>query len=134
MLILKKSLAIVATIIFGLISALLILEIGLWLVPDTMWKGWVSKNPTRYLLFQTDENIGWVHIPNAEANWQGYKEYNVDIKINSLGLRDYERTYAKPPNTFRILVLGDFFTEGMQVDLAQTFPPQLQACPTGRAS
>jgi len=133
-LILKKFLAIVATIIFGLILALLILELGLWLVPDAMWKGWVSKNPTRYLLFQTDENIGWVHLPNTEANWQGYNEYNIDVKINSLGLRDYERTYAKPPGTFRILILGDSFTEGMQVDLAQTFPARLQACLVGRAS
>ena len=132
--ILKKFLAIVATIIFGIISALLILELGLWLVPDAIWKGLVSKNSTRYLLFQTDKNIGWVHIPNAETNWQGYNEYNVDIRINSLGLRDYERTYAKPPGTFRILVLGDSFTEGMQVDLAQTFPTRLQACLVGRAS
>jgi lysophospholipase L1-like esterase len=133
-LILKKFLAILATIIFGFILALFILELGLWLVPDAIWKGRVSKNPTRYQLFETDKNIGWVHVPNAEADWEGYGEYNVDIKINSLGLRDYEHTYAKPPGTFRILILGDSFTEGMQVDLAQTFPPQLQACLAGRAS
>jgi lysophospholipase L1-like esterase len=133
-LILKKILATLATIIFGLILALFILELGLWLVPDAIWKGQVSKNPTRYRLFQTDKNIGWTHVPNAQSNWEGYGEYNVDITINSLGLRDYEHTYAKPPGTFRILILGDSFTEGMQVDLAQTFPPQLQTCLAGRVS
>ena len=65
MLILKKFLAILATIIFGIISALLILEIGLWLVPDAMWKGLVSKNPTRYLLYQTDKNS------NCRLKWKG---------------------------------------------------------------
>lgn len=129
---LKRILALIATVIFGFILALLLLEIGLWLVPDAIWKGWISKNPTRYLLYQTDKNIGWIHLPNAETNWQGFGEFNVDVKINSLGLRDYERSYTKPANTFRILVLGDSFAEAIQLPLAQIFPVQLENCLTGK--
>jgi lysophospholipase L1-like esterase len=46
--------------------------------------------------------------------------------INSHGFRDYERTHEKPPNTFRILVLGDSYVEALQVALADSFPALLE--------
>ncbi|MBI1879929.1 MAG: hypothetical protein HYR94_17195 [Chloroflexi bacterium] len=131
---LKKLLARLATIILGILLGILLLELGLHLIPAKMWKGLVSKSPARYALFQTDKNIGWVHTPNAEADWEGYGEFKVKVKINSLGLRDYERTYQKPAGTFRILLLGDSLTEGAQVDLKHTFPVELQTCLDERAS
>lgn len=124
----KRAFTRLATIIFGIILSLLILEIGLHLIPSAIWKGLISKSPTRYILFKTDKNIGWVHVPNAEANWQGTGEYNVDVKMNALGLRDRERTYQKPADTFRILVLGDSFAEGTQVPLEQLFSIKLEKC------
>jgi hypothetical protein len=131
---LKNFLAMLATIFFGLVLAVLILEIGLRLVPEAIWKRLIVDSPTRYLLYQTDRNIGWVHIPNAEITWQGQGEFKATVKINSLGLRDYEHTYAKPSGTFRILILGDSFAEGIQVDLTKTLSTQLQACLADRAS
>jgi lysophospholipase L1-like esterase len=48
------------------------------------------------------------HRPNAEAFLMG-----VNVKINALGLRDRaEITKAKPPATYRIVVLGDSTTLG----------------------
>ena len=39
------------------------------------------------------ENLPFHHRPNKEGSF-----YGVDIKINSLGLRDYEYSIEKPPN------------------------------------
>jgi len=121
-------------IIGGIVLAVILIEIGLHIVPEAIWKGLISKNPTRFILYKTDKDIGWVHVPNARTTWQGTGEYNVHVQINSLGLRDREHTYDKPPGTFRILVLGDSFTEGIEVPLEQVFPVRLEECLDERVS
>lgn len=54
------------------------------------------------------------------------KEWDVEFKVNSLGLRDYEYTKEKPQGVFRILMLGDSFTEGYGVELEEIFPKLLE--------
>src|SRR4029078_8121917 len=52
--------------------------------------------------------------------------------INSAGLRDREHPYAKPPNTFRIAVVGDSYPEAFPVEMQDAFwvlmEKQLQEC------
>ncbi len=48
------------------------------------------------------------------------------VHINSLGLRGSESTEAKPPGTYRILVLGDSFAFGHGVTDADSFPAQTE--------
>lgn len=55
--------------------------------------------------------------PNFSGKMVG--EYNVDIKINSDGLRDYEHDLTS--DNFRILALGDSFAFGQGVDIDNTF-------------
>jgi lysophospholipase L1-like esterase len=69
---------------------------------------------------QPNPVLGWSHIPDKEGYWT-VGERRIHIKINSLGLRDREYTYNKGKGVFRILVLGDSFTEGFQVPLEDTF-------------
>lgn len=57
-----------------------------------------------------DEEIGHRHRPNASAHLMG-----VDVQTNSLGLRDSEVTIPAPPDTTRIVVLGDSLTFGWGV-------------------
>jgi lysophospholipase L1-like esterase len=130
----KGVLSRLVMVIGGIVLALILIEIGLRIVPEAIWKGLISKNPTRFILYKTDKDIGWVHVPNARTTWQGTGEYNVFVQINSLGLRDREHTYEKPPGTFRILVLGDSFTEGIEVPLEQVFPVRLEECLDERVS
>ena len=62
---------------------------------------------------------GFFHVPNY-VGWQRSTEYFAWVRFNRLGLRDPRASYAKPPNTFRILLLGDSFMEAVQVDQSQT--------------
>lgn len=57
-----------------------------------------------------------VHVPSASARLM-----NVNVSINSNGLRDREIPYEKPADTYRILCLGDSVTLGWGVNLDETF-------------
>lgn len=53
-------------------------------------------------------------------------EFDVAVRINSKGLRDAERPYAKPPGARRLLMIGDSFTFGYGVEESQRFASLLQ--------
>jgi hypothetical protein len=78
----------------------------------------------RPLVWQPHPQFGWWHIPGARAHWT--EEGDGRIVINSLGMRDEERTVRKPAGVFRIAVFGDSMTEGVQVNPDQTFTQVLQ--------
>ena len=59
--------------------------------------------------------------PGHRANRGG-----VEFSINAIGLKDREYPPGKPPGTYRILMLGDSFTEGFGLPAAQTMPKQLE--------
>lgn len=68
-----------------------------------------------------DPLIGHQHRPNRKAHLMG-----VDVATNSHGLRDYEYRYERTPDTLRIVMLGDSFTEGWGVAFADTFSKRLE--------
>lgn len=55
------------------------------------------------------------------------KEFRSVYLINSFGIRDKEYTFERLPQTFRILVFGDSFTEGYGVNIEDTFSKHLEA-------
>ena len=67
---------------------------------------------------------GVTRIPNAY--YRHTKEGYSEGYYNSHGFRDYERAYKKPPDTFRIMVLGDSYVEALEVALADAFPALLE--------
>ena len=67
---------------------------------------------------------GTTYVPGAY--YRHTKEGYSEGYINSHGFRDYERTYEKPANTFRILVLGNSYVEALQVSLKNAFPALLE--------
>ena len=60
--------------------------------------------------------------PSYTANRRG-----VEFRINALGLKDREYPPGKPPGVYRVLMLGDSFTEGFGLPVAQTMPKQVEA-------
>ncbi|MGA9997760.1 MAG: SGNH/GDSL hydrolase family protein [Pyrinomonadaceae bacterium] len=106
-------------LVAGLICGLLIAEIFLRVI------GFRNLN-----LYITDPYVGFTLRPGAEGLWRG--EGTTYIKINSEGLRDREHSKQKPPNTLRIAVLGDSFTEALDVEMQDAWwaimEQRLQGC------
>jgi lysophospholipase L1-like esterase len=69
----------------------------------------------------TNPEIGHRNRPNVDIQLMG-----VNVKTESHGLRDPERSPQKPPGTYRIMVLGDSITFGWGVPYEQTFPRLLE--------
>ena len=82
----------------------------------------VDSAPTGF--HTSDPNLGWKLKPGASGEWNG--EGASLVQVNSEGLRDREHTKAKPPNTLRVAVLGDSFTEAIHVPVEQTFWSKLE--------
>jgi len=76
------------------------------------------------LVWHPDPVLGWWHIPESSTHWTS--EGDGWVHINSLGIRDPERVRDKPAGAFRIAVFGDSMTEGVQVNLDQTFTQLLE--------
>ncbi len=66
-----------------------------------------------------DRYRGWALRPGA-AGWNT-REGDAYVRINHEGFRGPETSFTKPPDTIRIAVLGDSFTEGQQVAEDKTF-------------
>lgn len=108
---------------FSILFSVLLLEGGvrlLRLAPPAEGTGWFWRVP--------DPQTGWSLQPGASGRWfNPQMEYDVDIAINSDGLRDLQReTLDKPAGVFRILLLGDSYVEGLRVPLEETFGKVLE--------
>lgn len=62
-----------------------------------------------------------MNVPNVHY-WQTTPETRIQVRMNAQGIRaDREYTYQKPENTCRIVLLGDSFFVGYEVDLKDSF-------------
>ena len=106
-------------ILIGVFGGFLIAEAGLRLM-NISYPVFHGFDPVR----------GRVLEPGMEG-WFRY-EGNAYVKINSAGFRDVEHPIEKPRGTYRILILGDSYTEARQVSLENTFgrkvEHELQSC------
>jgi hypothetical protein len=75
-------------------------------------------------LFTSDGARGYAWRPRAEG-WAVVEGENY-VRINSDGLRDRERSLAKPPRTLRIAVIGSSEVAAQQVPLEKTFESVLE--------
>ena len=61
-----------------------------------------------------------------EYDENGALVYDHQVRFNSQGWRGEAVPYDKPDDVYRILIIGDSFVEGVQVDYPQTFGALLQ--------
>lgn len=79
------------------------------------------------LFYRPDPQVGHRLIPGAAGVFNSPADGGARrVQISSQGLRDQEYTLAKPAGTRRILILGDSYCEGLQVELAETFQAVLE--------
>jgi len=115
---------------FGLLVGLLLVEVMLRTLGPRLP---VVNSLISIATFQTYHPIyGFFHRPGA-SGWIETPEYTSYVSINAHGLRDREIEPAKPPGTFRVLMLGDSFVEGAQVPLEDTVARRLEGLLASRA-
>ena len=105
--ILKKAGLALSAIVFSLIIVFAALELFLR----------ISGSNTLHGLYRSHLTRRYQHIPFAD---------NGTYQINSKGLRDYEYSYRKSGNAFRVICLGDSITFGQGVTLEDTYIKQLE--------
>jgi hypothetical protein len=80
--------------------------------------------------YQPDAQLGWALRPGAAGWFTG--EGRAWVQVNAEGRRDRGALLDKPDNVYRIAVLGDSYSEAMQVDREQAYwallPERLAAC------
>ncbi len=102
----------------SVLVTLLLLEIGIRIVKPQDLEFWDSHQFRRV---QSAAPHFVENIPNSHANFIG-----VPVAINSDGLRGREINTPKPPQTFRILAVGDSVTFGYGVREEDTYVKVLE--------
>lgn len=82
------------------------------------------------LWYQPDAHLGWTLRPGAQGVFSA--EGRADVSVNDAGFRDRTHPLDKPSGVYRIAVLGDSYSEAMQVPLEAAYwsllPGKLAAC------
>lgn len=96
------------------------------------------------LLHSIEETLLWqvlpvvereLGLPDTEIGYRfqadheiiNIRENRARVHTNALGMRDKQRSLSKPDGAKRIAIMGDSFTEALQVKLNDTFTAQTQA-------
>src|SRR5246500_5887905 len=110
---LLNSIVLVIAILFGCIAMEIALRVVFAHSTDfsmEMWKYAVKlKRPV------ANPDLSFAHAPNRSAFLMG-----VPVSINSEGLRDREFSLQKPPDVYRVMMLGDSTTFGWGVKQEDT--------------
>jgi hypothetical protein len=79
--------------------------------------------------YRCDDRLGWTYRPNRSVlvfNWTG--EFAHFVHFNRSGMReDRELPSGRDGHAFRIVVLGDSFSAGLQVPADKSFPKLLES-------
>lgn len=94
-----------ALLLGGVVAVLLALEAGIRIYSAA----WFPR------MMQLDDELGWRHTPNARRVFVNEFGDAAEVVQNAYGHRGRSFPLERRPDRFRILVLGDSFTEGVQV-------------------
>lgn len=117
----------VVAVFVGLLLPLLALEVAIRLFGPILPGNYDTGSMVR-----RDPILGHFHPANTHT-WIKTPQFTVRMDFNPMGLRDPRQSYDKPPGTYRILVLGDSYVEGAQVQANQTMAARLESMLTQQA-
>jgi lysophospholipase L1-like esterase len=106
--------------LLGAVVPLLLLEASL-----RLFGPWLPGGYDTGPYMERHELLGHFHVPDYQG-WMRAPEFITSVQISPLGLRDRRTTYEKPADTFRIVLLGDSFLEGVQVQQWEGVAEQLE--------
>lgn len=85
--------------------------------------------------YQLDIHLGW-SLQRHKKGWYFSEGTRIPVLINAAGFRDREQFLDKPEGVYRIAVLGDDYSEAMNVQIQRTWwwqlPRALDACTRGK--
>lgn len=113
----SKYIVNLALLLISIIFAFVLLE----LVISVLYGSQYSSNPEQYRISHEIKHHGFK--PDSYGVLRN-TEFQTEFYSNSLGLRDRE---IGAKTKYRILVLGDSFTEGVGVPLNESIPKQLES-------
>ncbi|MCB9078775.1 MAG: hypothetical protein H6631_14330 [Anaerolineaceae bacterium] len=108
----KQTILGVSLSLISICLVLFLLELGVRLLPP-------PYDADTGQLFTCQPALGWTGRPNFAGEFQN-DLFQQTLHFNRLGMHDAEHSLTKPPDTFRILMLGDSFVHAVQVDEAAT--------------
>lgn len=71
--------------------------------------------------YRVDETTPYLLRAPSTVSSYGQPEFDFELRTNSLGLRDIEHPLDKAPGEFRVLAVGDSFTEGQGASFEETW-------------
>lgn len=107
-----------AFVVLGFLTATLLAEGALRLIEATPL-AWRILPVAEVSLYGPDTETGYALRPDVSGTW--VTENRVQIRTNSLGLRDRPLITLKPSGQQRIALMGDSFAEALQVNLENTY-------------
>ena len=78
-------------------------------------------------VWRYDPELGWSHVPDRVGRLVT-PEFDVEMRINSMGLRDREFASTKAAGVRRVALFGDSFVEGWGVPIEAAVSRRLEAC------
>ncbi|MAG56930.1 MAG: hypothetical protein CMJ83_11605 [Planctomycetes bacterium] len=112
---LKTWLLKLAVLFVALAAAILIVAIALRIYSD-------HRYPK---IRELDDALGWKHVPGSSRAYQNEDGGAPSTAINDDGHRGPVCPIARTPGKYRVLALGDSFTEGTQVEEKDLFTSRL---------
>jgi lysophospholipase L1-like esterase len=105
----------------SLFACALLVELALQLAMPLLFRPRMTR---------VDPVLGWYHNSSV-TNAEEIEGHRYQLSYNSHGFRPPEHGYAKPERMRRVLVLGDSYTDGSEVDDRELFTWHLQNCLEG---
>lgn len=101
----------------GIGVTIFLLEITVRFLPPAYPDGGNSAIDSQALI--CDNRLGWTGRENFHQVVES-PEFRQELSFNSLGMHDTEHSLKKPPDTYRLLMLGDSFVQAIQVAETET--------------